>query len=197
MQVGRARAGSTGTANRSISWPLSPQLRRQAFSTVPFGSGTKKTAPLALRLVAFRKPADAAEKSRAKARHAAKREGYAISSGTLAAAEWLILVTSLKAEAWSSVEIGELYRARWRIEMAFKRLKSILITSPVLEWRGRWRGGYKDGPDVFSIPSTITQSNNQISTQFAATNFNYKETMDGLPFDTEKGWVPGAAFPSR
>jgi hypothetical protein len=51
--------------------------------------------------------------------------------------------------------------------------------------------GYKDGPDVFSIPSTITQSNNQISVQFAATEFNYKETMDGLPFDTEKGWVPG------
>jgi IS4 transposase len=77
-------------------------------------------------LVAFRKPADAAEKSRAKARHAAKREGYAISGGTLVAAEWVILVTSLKAEAWSSVEIGELYRARWRIEMAFKRLKSII-----------------------------------------------------------------------
>ena len=52
--------------------------------------------------------------------------------------------------------------------------------------------GYKDGLDVFSIPSTITQSNNQISVQFAATNFNYKETTDGLPFDTEKGWVPGA-----
>ena len=48
----------------------------------------------------------------AKARQAAKREGYAISSGTLATAEWVILVTSLKVEAWSSVEIGELYRAR-------------------------------------------------------------------------------------
>jgi hypothetical protein len=92
----------------------------------PVWIARKKAAPLALRLVAFRKPADAAEKSRAKARQAAKREGYAISSGTLAAAEWVILVTSLKAEAWSSVEIGELYRARWRIEMAFKRLKSII-----------------------------------------------------------------------
>lgn len=53
-------------------------------------------------------------------------------------------------------------------------------------------GGYKDVPDVFSIPGTITQSNNQISIQFAATEFNYKETIYGLPFDTEKGWVPGA-----
>ena len=65
----------------------------------PVWIGRKKAAPLALRLIAYRKPADAAEKSRAKARQAAKREGYAISSGTLAAAEWVILVTSLKAEA--------------------------------------------------------------------------------------------------
>ena len=46
--------------------------------------------------------------------------------GTLTAAEWVILVTSLNAQAWSSAAIGDLYRARWRIEMAFKRLKSIL-----------------------------------------------------------------------
>ena len=56
----------------------------------PVWIGRKKAAPLALRLIAYRKPADAAEKSRAKARQAAKREGYAISSGTLAAAEWVI-----------------------------------------------------------------------------------------------------------
>jgi IS4 transposase len=79
------------------------------------------------RLVAFRKAAAAAEVSRAKARRAAQTEGNAILGGTLAAAEWVILVTSLKAgEDWSSARIGDLYRARWRIEMAFKRMKSIL-----------------------------------------------------------------------
>jgi hypothetical protein len=92
----------------------------------PIWIGRKKAPPLALRLVAFRKPAAAAEISRAKARRAAQREGNAILGGTLAAAEWVILVTSLKADAWSSAEIGDLYRARWRIEMAFKRMKSIL-----------------------------------------------------------------------
>ena len=45
---------------------------------------------------------------------------------TLAAAAWVILITSLDAIAFSSSETGELYRARWRIEMAFKRLKSIV-----------------------------------------------------------------------
>lgn len=86
----------------------------------------KKSAPLALRLVAFRKPPAAVEISRAKARRAAQKEGSEISGATLAAAEWVILVTSLAPEAFSSTEIGDLYRARWRIEMTFKRLKSII-----------------------------------------------------------------------
>ena len=46
--------------------------------------------------------------------------------GTLAAAEWVILVTSLDAKTFSTSRIGEFYRARWRIEMAFKRLKSLI-----------------------------------------------------------------------
>jgi Transposase DDE domain len=92
----------------------------------PIWIGRKKAAPLALRLVAFRKSRAAAEASRAKARRAAQREGNVILGGTLAAAEWVILVTSLDAKAFSAGEIGGLYRARWRIEMAFKRLKSLI-----------------------------------------------------------------------
>jgi Transposase DDE domain len=88
--------------------------------------GRKKAPPLALRLVAFRKLPEAAEASRAKARRAAQREGNVILGGTLAAAEWVILVTSLDARAFSPGKVGELYRARWRIEMAFKRLKSLI-----------------------------------------------------------------------
>jgi len=60
----------------------------------------KKAAPLPLRLVALRKPKEAAEASRAKARAAAKWKGRAISAGTLIAAEWVILVTSLDAKAF-------------------------------------------------------------------------------------------------
>ncbi len=92
----------------------------------PIWVARKKAMPLALRLVAFRKPPEAAEKSQAKARRAAQREGNVISEGTLAAAEWVILVTSLDAKTFSTSDIGELYRARWRIEMAFKRLKSLI-----------------------------------------------------------------------
>ncbi len=100
----------------------------------PIWVGRKKAPPLALRLVAFRKPPEAAAASRAKARAAAKREGYAISGGTLAAAGWVILVTSLDAKTFPTARIGELYRARWRIEMAFKRLKSLIgLSAPPSE----------------------------------------------------------------
>ena len=100
----------------------------------PIWISRKRAPPLALRLVAFRKPKEAAEAARAKARAAAKREGYAISAGTLTTAEWVILVTSLDAKAFGAAEIGELYRARWRIELAFKRLKSLIgLSAPPSE----------------------------------------------------------------
>jgi hypothetical protein len=92
----------------------------------PIGIRRKNAAPLSLRLAAFRLPTVKAQEARARARRAAKREGYTVSGGTLAAAGWIILVTSLDANAFSAIDIGELYRARWRIEMAFKRLKSLI-----------------------------------------------------------------------
>ena len=42
------------------------------------------------------------------------------------AADWLILVTSLPPEAFATPDILALYRLRWRIELAFKRLKSLV-----------------------------------------------------------------------
>jgi hypothetical protein len=99
----------------------------------PVWIGRKKAPPLALRLVALQKSPEEAEKSRAKARRAAQREGNVISAGTLAAAGWVIFITSLDAE-FSAGRIGELYRARWRIEMAFKRLKSLIgLSAPPSE----------------------------------------------------------------
>ena len=86
----------------------------------------RRAAPLALRLVAIRKPPHATEAARVKARRAAQCEGSAITGETLAAAEWVIFVTSLKPEEFTGIEVGELYRARWRVEMAFKRLKSLI-----------------------------------------------------------------------
>jgi hypothetical protein len=83
-------------------------------------------AALALRLVAVRKPAPAAEAARRKARREAQREGYQLSKAALVAADWVILVTSLKSADYSTADVLALYRLRWRIELGFKRLKSLI-----------------------------------------------------------------------
>ena len=92
----------------------------------PIFIGRNKGKPLALRLVAVKKPAKAAEASRRQARQKARTGRHTISDGTLAAAEWVILVTSLAPEDFSTDDILALYRLRWRIELAFKRLKSLI-----------------------------------------------------------------------
>jgi IS4 transposase len=98
----------------------------------PIWLGRKKgTPPLAMRLVALRKPAAAMAEARRKARVAAQREGRQVSAGTLSASEWVILVTSLSKDSFSTEDILKLYRMRWRIELAFKRLKSLVgLRSP-------------------------------------------------------------------
>lgn len=92
----------------------------------PIGIGRKRGPALSLRLVAVKKPPQAAEAARQKAKRDAQRESYQVSKGTLAAAEWVILVTSLTPEEFSAADVLALYRLRWRIELGFKRLKSLI-----------------------------------------------------------------------
>jgi len=86
----------------------------------------KHGAALAMRLVAVKKPAAAAAEARRKARRDAKDENRAISKETLEAADWVILVTSLVPDEFSTEDVLALYRLRWRIELGFKRLKSLI-----------------------------------------------------------------------
>ena len=83
-----------------------------------------KAPPLALRLVAIRRPKAARDQAIATARKKAKNNGTTIMPQTLIAAEWMILVTSLPKETFPLADISALYRLRWRIEIAFKHLKS-------------------------------------------------------------------------
>jgi hypothetical protein len=92
----------------------------------PIFIARKGGAPLALRLVAVKKPPQAAEAARRKARRNAQREGHHISRQTLAAADWVILVTSLSPADFTTADVLALYRLRWRIELGFKRLKSVI-----------------------------------------------------------------------
>ena len=82
--------------------------------------------PLPLRLVAVKKSPPAAAAARRTARREAQKGGHHLSQATLVAADWVILVTSLPQERFAATDILALYRLRWRIELAFKRLKSLV-----------------------------------------------------------------------
>ena len=107
---------------------LVAELRKAARGLIdrPIWIRRKRGGPLAVRLVAIKKPAQAAAEARRKARRAAQRGGHQISRQTLDAADWVILVTSLKSTEFVTADVLALYRLRWRIELAFKRLKSLI-----------------------------------------------------------------------
>jgi hypothetical protein len=92
----------------------------------PIGVGRKGGVTLSLRLVAVRKPIEQIEAAKLKACTNARKGQHQISQETLVAAEWVILITSLSAESFSTADVLDLYRLRWRIELAFKRLKSLV-----------------------------------------------------------------------
>ena len=49
-----------------------------------------------------------------------------LSKATLVAADWVILVTSLPPDAFAAADVLALYRLRCRIELGFKRLKTVV-----------------------------------------------------------------------
>jgi hypothetical protein len=81
---------------------------------------------LALRLIVQRKTPEAAEATRLALRRAAVRKGKALAPSSLIAAEFMILATSLPRNGYSAKAVLAVYRLRWQIELAFKRLKSLL-----------------------------------------------------------------------
>lgn len=78
-----------------------------------------------LRICALRKSDEEAEKSMRKAVREQKRKQRKVISETINLHRYIILVTSLPEDV-SASQVLELYRIRWQIEIAFKRLKSIM-----------------------------------------------------------------------
>jgi len=125
------RAGWKGACwldGKGDALDLVAELRKAAGGRIdrPIWIRRKSGKPLALRLVAVKKPAQAAAEARRKAHRAAQRGGHQLSKRTLDAADWVILVTSLKPEEFAAADVLALYRLRWRIELGFKRLKSLI-----------------------------------------------------------------------
>jgi len=79
-----------------------------------------------LRLVSIRKSAHATEKAQRELRREARKKGHTLKCETLSAARYIIVVTDIPKNELTCIQVLELYRLRWQIELLFKRLKSIL-----------------------------------------------------------------------
>jgi hypothetical protein len=85
----------------------------------------------ALRLCALRKSEAAAARARRKAEEKARKHGQQIQPQTLKLAAFVLVLTSLPTQWGDATTVLELYRARWQVELAFKRLKQLLATGHV------------------------------------------------------------------
>lgn len=78
------------------------------------------------RLCAIRKSAAAAKKGQARAARESQRGGHSqLQPQTLEAATYVFVFTTLGSD-YPAAWVLELYRARWQIELTFKRLKSLV-----------------------------------------------------------------------
>ena len=78
------------------------------------------------RLCAVRKTEAAAEKAKKKIQKAASKKHKQLKPDTLEFAEYVFVLTTLDRGLLDTCETLDLYRARWQIELCFKRLKSLL-----------------------------------------------------------------------
>jgi hypothetical protein len=79
-----------------------------------------------VRLLAMPLSEQAAEAARRKIRRRAQRNGRTPSQCGLEAAGFIVLLTNLEGQIWTCEQVFAMYRLRWQVEMAFKRLKGVL-----------------------------------------------------------------------
>jgi hypothetical protein len=109
-----------------IGWLRSRPVEAEIHEVVVRAQSGQWQKPMEIRLIARRKSADAIEKAHKALRQGASRKQTNLDPRSLIAAEYLVLATSLSAELFPAEEVVSAYRLRWQIELAFKRLKSLL-----------------------------------------------------------------------
>jgi hypothetical protein len=81
--------------------------------------------PYAARLCAVRKSPGAAQLSKERLLKQARKKGKTVSATTLELAEYVFVLTTPGLDDLVPEQVLELYRVRWQVELAFKRLKSL------------------------------------------------------------------------
>lgn len=123
----------------STNFPLLRDDGKTSFDLLPHLRSLKSTRPaqwavcflafgqvFKARLCAIRKSKVAAEQAKKKIRSEASKKGKKLKPETLEFAEYIFVLTTLPQDVLSAAEVLALYRARWQIELCFKRVKSLL-----------------------------------------------------------------------
>jgi len=104
---------------------LAAQPTEQGETLVRVEEGTDAPEPLILRLVIRRKTPEQAKAERQRLLKDAKKRGKTPDPRSLQAAEYILLLTSLPVSIFQASDVLALYRFRWQLELAFKRMKSL------------------------------------------------------------------------
>jgi len=135
VRTGWTRLRLLDEGGEALDWgamfdPLAPgEVAERAVSVVHAGArgATRGEALFQARLIVLRLSPQAAARA-AKALHRRQsrcRAGKALQALTVRATGYLMLLTSLPADV-PAAEVLAAYRLRWQVELAFKRLKSLL-----------------------------------------------------------------------
>lgn len=104
---------------------LAAQTAQEGEVKVRVEEGTTVAEPLILRLLIRRKSTDQAKAEQKRLLKEARKRGKKPDPRSVEAAGYILLLTSLPAAAFATADVLALYRFRWQLELAFKRMKSL------------------------------------------------------------------------
>jgi hypothetical protein len=109
-----------------VPFDLSAWLRQgSAAQQEWYGRCVHDGQPYLVRVLAARLPPEAAARARQRQYQQARKHGRTPMAATLDLADWVLVATTLGAD-WSLCDVLRLYRARWQVELVFKRMKQLL-----------------------------------------------------------------------
>jgi len=104
---------------------LAAQTEQEGEVSVRIDEGRDVNEPLILRLVVRRKSPEQAEADQKRLIKEAKKRGRQVDPRSLEGAKYILLLTSLPPGTFPPADVLALYRFRWQLELAFKRMKSL------------------------------------------------------------------------
>lgn len=87
--------------------------------------GGKKNATVSGRVCVYRLDAKSADAALRKAKYESSRKQHVIKPETIEGCKYVVLFTTVGEDELSLADVFSIYRLRWQIELAFKRLKSL------------------------------------------------------------------------